>query len=389
MISLSAAIMTHPRRADGAQRICAAHPDLDAQVVMDPQPSGPPATLRTGRAAWESMAPGATHHLVIQDDVTLCPGFRQKAMQAIAARPNDPLVLFASWGSRSGQSLRLGALLGYSWVHNEDPYVATQAVILPAHLARGFVEASRRYPADMPDNWALEQFLSSRSIAPLVASPNLVDHDADGSMLGNDVFLGPRRSVTPWSEEEAATSGAYGGDVFTPLCIPLLDGAGAFASAYFPQANAGANRAMAALSFLVEAGLSRATIGDLFASDLARTPAAAPAESGLGYPVLAQSWLVAFLLGVVTSYHQGGTDSERLEVALRAPMAGRAIDSLAPGLLARLVPLDRLGPLSARLGPLCMAGLRTGFAAPRVHRALADLPGMIAFSAGRMALLQG
>ncbi len=42
------------------------------------EPDGAPTPLRSARLAWEAAYPGATHHLVLQDDAVPCADFRSR-----------------------------------------------------------------------------------------------------------------------------------------------------------------------------------------------------------------------------------------------------------------------------------------------------------------------
>src|SRR4051794_21448311 len=99
-VRLSAVVMTHPRRLAAARALAARHPDLDLRLVVDPRPDAPPNALRTARAAWKAVAAGATHHLVVQDDMLLADGIGALLTRAATALPGQVLSLFTEWGSR-------------------------------------------------------------------------------------------------------------------------------------------------------------------------------------------------------------------------------------------------------------------------------------------------
>ncbi|MEE3918910.1 Gfo/Idh/MocA family oxidoreductase [Micromonospora sp. BRA006-A] len=97
-IRLSVAIMHHPRRRERIPplvRDCA----LTARVVTDPDPDGVPSPLRTAKVAWRAVADGATHHLVLQDDIRLIRSFATQVHRAIAARPEHGISLYSHWDS--------------------------------------------------------------------------------------------------------------------------------------------------------------------------------------------------------------------------------------------------------------------------------------------------
>src|SRR5262245_1863058 len=71
-VRISTAVMAHPARREQAEQLQRRHPELNAEIVFDPDPDGKPATLRTAVAAWSRIREGATHHFVMQEDVQLC-----------------------------------------------------------------------------------------------------------------------------------------------------------------------------------------------------------------------------------------------------------------------------------------------------------------------------
>ncbi|MGN0111711.1 MAG: hypothetical protein ACI38P_08665, partial [Cellulosimicrobium funkei] len=95
---LSVVVMHHPARGDVSALVRACAP-LDVRVVEDPDPEGPPSPLRTAKRAWAAVAPGATHHLVLQDDVAPVAGFAELVRRAVRARPRHAVALYSNWNS--------------------------------------------------------------------------------------------------------------------------------------------------------------------------------------------------------------------------------------------------------------------------------------------------
>ncbi|MEU3600393.1 hypothetical protein ABZ714_16985 [Streptomyces sp. NPDC006798] len=93
---IGAAVMTHPARRAVAAALAARLDHWGAVVAEDPLPGRPPATLRAARAAWAAIAPGASHHLVLQDDVELCADFARLVTEAVSRHPDTPLALYAN-----------------------------------------------------------------------------------------------------------------------------------------------------------------------------------------------------------------------------------------------------------------------------------------------------
>ncbi|MFI5770358.1 hypothetical protein ACIA74_17730 [Streptomyces sp. NPDC051658] len=191
---LSAVVMTHPRRLEAAEKLALSAPSGLLRVVMDPDPSGTPSVLRTALAAWSSIEDGATHQLVVQDDMVLSETFLDRVRCAIEELPDAALALFALWDSRNGAAARLGAMAGARWVGAVNEYFPCVAIVLPRRYAEGFVAYGRERLGGWPDDILMHRYLSVHGVPRYVAVPNLAEHEDRGSISGN-AFRGPRRSV--------------------------------------------------------------------------------------------------------------------------------------------------------------------------------------------------
>jgi hypothetical protein len=191
---LSAVVMTHPRRRTAAEKLALSAPCGLLRVVMDPDPTGTPSVLRTALAAWSAIEDGATHQLVVQDDMVLSESFLDRVQRAIEELPDAALALFALWDSRNGAAVRLGAMAGARWVGAVNEYFPCVAIVLPRRYAEGFVAYGGQRLGGWPDDILMHRYLSAHDVPRYVAVPNLAEHEDRGSISGN-AFRGPRRSV--------------------------------------------------------------------------------------------------------------------------------------------------------------------------------------------------
>ncbi|MEV0374998.1 hypothetical protein AB0I10_35380 [Streptomyces sp. NPDC050636] len=191
---MSGAVMTHPKRLAAAEELARSAPPGALRVVMDPDPAGKPSVLRTALCAWSAIEDGATHHLVVQDDMILSGAFFERVRMAIEEMPDAALALFALWDSRNGAAVRFGAMTGARWVGAVNEYFPCVAIILPRRVAAGFVAYGRRHLDSWPDDILMYRYLRANGIPSYVSVPNLAEHEDHGSISGN-AFRGPRRSV--------------------------------------------------------------------------------------------------------------------------------------------------------------------------------------------------
>jgi hypothetical protein len=191
-VRLTGAVMAHPRRLDPGRVLLDSAPSGLLDLVLDPHPDGPPTGLRTAMLAWSSIPAGSTHHLVLEDDALLAPGFFAHAERAAAAAPDAAVVFHANWCSRSGAAVRLGALAGARFVRAAREYTPTVALLLPAAVGAGFAEFARAHTGDRDGQglWAgdviMARYLAARGVRTYVTVPNLVEHGDFPSVADND-----------------------------------------------------------------------------------------------------------------------------------------------------------------------------------------------------------
>ncbi|MEU8435020.1 hypothetical protein AB0F18_19255 [Streptomyces sp. NPDC029216] len=205
---ISAAIMAHPRRLAEAGRLADALRPWEAAIAVDPDPHGPPTTLRTARAAWARIGAGATHHLVLQDDVEPCRDFVRRVEAAVAEHPDAPLAFYANWNSWNGAATRAAALQGASWVPAvPGEWVPTLALLLPRHDVAALLSAVPEEDAEPePDDVVVARELAARGRGVLISVPHLVEHVGAPSIMGNDRF-GPRHSACFADDVQDAAGG--------------------------------------------------------------------------------------------------------------------------------------------------------------------------------------
>ncbi|MBN0038740.1 hypothetical protein JN535_00965 [Cellulosimicrobium cellulans] len=195
---LSVVVMHHPARGDVSELLRACAP-LDVRVVEDPEPDGPPSPLRTAKRAWAAVAPGATHHLVLQDDVTPVPGFAELVLRAVRARDRHAVALYSNWNSpRNAYLVRAAAVAGQAWAPlGHDEWVPTLGLVLPAEGALRLAAHLAALPDDERDDDEAVVTFCAREGYPVVATlPHLLEHGDGPSLAGNDAH-GARHATVP------------------------------------------------------------------------------------------------------------------------------------------------------------------------------------------------
>ncbi|NMF30389.1 hypothetical protein [Cellulosimicrobium aquatile] len=218
---LSVVVMHHPARGDVSALVRACAP-LDVRVVEDPDPEGPPSPLRTAKRAWAAVAPGATHHLVLQDDVTPVAGFAELVRRAVRARPRHAVALYSNWNSpRNAYLVRAAAAAGQAWAPlGHDEWVPTLGLVLPADGARRLAAHLATLPDDARDDDEAVVAFCARERYPVVATlPHLLEHGDGPSLAGNDAH-GARHATVPAGDVVDPDAWDRPGPERTPARVP-------------------------------------------------------------------------------------------------------------------------------------------------------------------------
>lgn len=342
---VSAAVMTHPSRLGAARRLCAALAPIHARVAVDPEPDAAPGAMRSARLAWAAADPDAGHHMVVQDDVELSDGFADAVAASVALHPDAAISFFAEWGSRTAALVRLAALSGASWVPMINPYVPTQALVLPSRLAADLAAFLRGETADdEPDDEAVLRFLERRGTRMLVSVPNLVEHLDLPSLTGNTGH-GVRRAAC-----------------FLPGPVPgptVLDPPGLMPFCAWVDGTA---------TTVDTTTFARRTTLDVLASQgydpAAVVAACPPAPAGIDADHVTHLWVTAVATGLLVP-----------DADLDTPLARAALRTMAPGALRTQVDFGVLERHADDLAAVVTAGLRHGRGLrPSPRRTASDAP---------------
>lgn len=194
-IRLSAAIQHTPARDEDAvyRRLTADLPDAKTIAVPDADASWP-----TYAECLRATPFSATHRLIVQDDVEVCPGFVDGVRAAIAARPDHLLSFFISHKPDGGVRAQMDACeRGYAWaILDNREWCPTQALVWPAFLIGPMLRFSHRATAD---DERVGAFLNQHGLYALQSVPSLVEHvhHSDTTLTAHNT-PGPHRRAWCW-----------------------------------------------------------------------------------------------------------------------------------------------------------------------------------------------
>ena len=204
---VSVAVMAHRKRAPWAEALAE---QLQCDVVWDRRNN----VWDTASRAWQAHDPGATHHLVVQDDALLCSNLLE-ALPAIAeARPTSLISLMVSDPKFKPADLRryqAAMVAGERWVPvwKGLPGVALMLPVrdIPSMLAFGHRDGSRH------DDVKIMSFYRSRKLPAWFTVPSLVQHrdqSENPSLVSPDKGWRPRTSGSWAGPDFDATSVDWG-----------------------------------------------------------------------------------------------------------------------------------------------------------------------------------
>ncbi|MGX1884865.1 hypothetical protein [Streptomyces sp. NPDC055287] len=209
---ISVAVMCHPaRRRRVADLVTSLHP-LRPRLVWDPDPRAGPSPLRTAKLAWSDVAPGATHHLVLQDDVTPVPDFARHLKALVALREKDAIAFYVNWNSpHNAYHVRCAAVAGSAWAPlTLREWVPTLGLVLPAEVALGLGEHLRKYPDSFRDEDELvAEYCQAAGVSVVAVVPHLLEHGMGPSVAGNDAH--GQRKATVFAGEARIPRGHWSG----------------------------------------------------------------------------------------------------------------------------------------------------------------------------------
>jgi hypothetical protein len=188
-VRISGAIMHHPARSHLVGGLLEDCLPFRPTVVTDPDPGGVRSPLRTAKLAWAASQDGATHHLVLQDDVVPIRNFARHMARAVAAQPAAGIAFYVHWRSpQNAYYARRAAAAGMAWAPlSGTEWTPTLGLVLPVADAR----ALAAYLATLPDELRHDDdyivlFCAERDISMFCTIPHLLDHGGHPSLAGFD-----------------------------------------------------------------------------------------------------------------------------------------------------------------------------------------------------------
>jgi len=373
-VSLSVAVMTHPRRLDHAQTLAAALHPHPVDIVLDPVPDGPPESLRTAVRAW-AAAGDATHHLVLQDDVVVIDGFIDHVLQDVVEFPEAALAYFAHWSCLNGMAVRLGALLDARWVEAIHEWTPCLALVLPRRVALGFAEFGLSYHHEpRRDDNVMQLLLTSKGVPTYLSVPCLVNHTPLPSLLGHDP-KGTRKAACFLGDLPLRPPNGVADALLTFNAIPYFSGGQALCSLPNPSPNNRLQRIrMEGPSYLTSLGVPMRRVRAELHSVLSELDhETRRAGMRLGEQTLWQLWVTTYAMGCAARQSHGSLAGQRdSRKASQRCLSENAMATIAVGGLTHTSDQPNAEKLSWQLRHFCHAGFTTGTTDPAVATALSS-----------------
>jgi hypothetical protein len=355
--TLDIRIMAHPSRSDSAYALADRLAALNPVTVWDSSRGAAPSAMRTARLAWEMPTRGgATHRVVLQDDVVPADDFAGRLVHLLAQCPATPVGLHAAWGSRTGQAVRFAAYLGLGWAPVLGGALSGTGVALPVALAEEYADSLAGERTDERDSVSMYEFVSSREPEPVICVPNLIQHDVpyQPSIWPEKFVQGPRRSACYLPEYGLRGDGGGLGRIGV---VPYLSTGNMRSRTSVHDQASGRFEDMPSWRYARRVGFGTNELLRHFSA-----PDIQPTRQVLsGYLDAAfqyEIWLTGFLSGLQLTALGGGSAPE-----LTTPAAKAASRTFAAGCLSRVLSAAILDAVNAVVADLVehalLAGLRT------------------------------
>jgi hypothetical protein len=362
---VSVAVMSHPRRNHEASLL--AERLEGARVVCDPEPGEDPSPLKTSLHAWRAVEPGATHHLVVQDDIDLSDGFLRRVRAGVQLFPDSAIAFYCNWNSANGAAVRLAAAAGATWAEETGAeYFPTLAMVLPSRHIDAYLEFAAPFAGLWrDDDEVVREFLVSRGIGAVLSVPSLVQHGHLPSLAGNAAH-GIRRAAcfSPRvAHDEAREAVAH-----SIAQIPWLK-----AGRVLSMVRSGAQPHSGAqpdylrrpwTEMLAPLRLDAADLRGRFGKLTVRDARLDKARTDLGDLFVYSLWLASYLMGAIT-----GNDAVPVRVLAEGSpdagglMARAGLDTLAAGAsIGTVIPADLVEAYRPELAALTENGFAGGLA---------------------------
>lgn len=181
-------------------------------VVLDDRgPDGGGSAWYNAKRAWAMPLNGATHRLVIQDDVIVCDGFLGICGEIIKNLPNAAFAFSC------------GAWIKPEMRKSESPYIrlkgcciSAQAIILPAEYIHDMIAWSDDLfgPEYKHDDGRIGWYLAYHDVPTYTVIPSLVDHLQIESVIPHHnrkdrfcrAWIGEEIGVQDWANTDATVS---------------------------------------------------------------------------------------------------------------------------------------------------------------------------------------
>lgn len=354
---LSAAVVTHPGRLDHARRVAGRFRPLEARLAVDPDPTGRPGALRAARLAFCGASTEASHHLVVQDDVSIPDGFVDAVRRTCQLYPDAAVSYFVEWGSPTATLARWAAFTGASAVPAINTYMPTQALSLPSRhaLELGEFLCTETKIGDADDEQIL-RFLRQAGLRKLVVVPNLVEH-LDLPCTTGHGWQGARLSVCL---EPDAPVPAKATLLDLPVMVPFFQWTMNISMMVCTEPGANPDW-RPTVEVLAAWGRNRVELIEGYQAAWRSQLDREVLEYRIGDESLFQLWITAVAMGAIQADRWPDSLSV-LDAVHTHPRAARALRTMAPGALRRIVGLDFLDRHAEQLDALLVDGMKYGAA---------------------------
>lgn len=178
-VRISFSIMAHPDRKEMVDDLLSAFKGYAVSIAWA-KPDEGQTTRENSNIAWNYFNRGATHHLVLQDDVQLCKHFLSALPKVVAQKPKAPLALYSGRKQACETLKKNKRWIATNWIWGQAIILPTKDIPLLLGWQKRYVKTD--YPSSDFSISAFYEFQRRRAFLPV---PLLVQHCQSKSLMGH------------------------------------------------------------------------------------------------------------------------------------------------------------------------------------------------------------
>lgn len=212
MKKISIALFTHPLRKTQLKKTLKSLKSSDITIIKD---NGVNSIWETAKRAWLAYDKDATHHLVLQDDITACKNFLPALPHILKNMPDDACFSFCD----NIKYMKEAYDNSHRWLLS-NKVTHAQGLAIPTSIIHDWIDWSDWHVREeyYHDDGRLEMFLIKHKIYIYHTIPSLLHHKDEGSVKRKIRQLSTPEDISK-KDFEPYMESIFAGEDFDPFTV--------------------------------------------------------------------------------------------------------------------------------------------------------------------------